>query len=227
MHKVRIDFSRWPEEQPGLARVRQLQDHKVDLVLDIGANDGGYARECRIFGYRGRIVSFEPLAAPRMRLRTGKDADWAVLPYAIGDRDGDIDINVAGNGEASSSALAMLDTHRAAAPESRFVSVERCPVRRLDSIWSSLVGQSQRAFLKIDVQGYERAVLDGAQEVLDIAVGLQIEVSLVPLYEGGMLYGEALSRLLEQGFEVARIDGGFTNKRTGRMLQADVTLYRA
>src|SRR5437867_7795092 len=35
----------------------------IDLIIDVGANVGGFARAMRYIGYKGLIVSFEPLTA--------------------------------------------------------------------------------------------------------------------------------------------------------------------
>ena len=75
---------------------------------------------------------------------------------------------------------------RAAAPQSGFVGDEKVPVRRLDRVLPETVDlDGRRTFLKLDVQGYERAVLDGAEGLFrdGVLVGVQTEMSLVPLYE--------------------------------------------
>lgn len=220
-----IEIRRWPEGEVGLDRVRLLRHHGIETVLDVGANDGGYARPLREFGYTGRIVSFEPLAAPRSRLLArGTDPNWIVESYGLADFDGEIEIHIAGNNELSSSALPMLAAHSAAAPDANYVGVEKCSVHRLDSIWDEAA--KGPTFLKMDVQGFERAVLDGAAGVIDQVVGVQIEVSFIPLYEGGMLWDEALRRLGDAGFTVMRIDPGFRDASTGRVFQSDAILFR-
>ena len=44
-----------------LRRLKLLQHHHVDLVFDIGANKGQYAKGIIDAGYKGKIISFEPL----------------------------------------------------------------------------------------------------------------------------------------------------------------------
>src|SRR5581483_618078 len=46
-----------------------LARHRIDLVFDVGANRGQFAQALRRLGYRGEIVSFEPLAAHGEALR--------------------------------------------------------------------------------------------------------------------------------------------------------------
>ena len=83
----------------------------IDLVLDVGANTGQFAAEIREYGYGGRIFSFEPLTqAHNMLLRASADDPlWEIYSRcAVGDHDGEVEINIAGNSE-SSSILPMLE----------------------------------------------------------------------------------------------------------------------
>jgi hypothetical protein len=80
--------------------------------------------------------------------------------------------------------------------------------------------------VKADVQGFERAVIDGATHLLARAAGMQLELSFVPLYEGGMLYREALDLTESLGFVVMGMIPGFTDPRDGRLLQADGIFMR-
>lgn len=218
-----IDVGRWPSEQLGLYRTRVVTSNHVDLVLDVGANDGGYGVELRDFGYQGRIISFEPLEAARRRLESRRDPHWTVLPYAVGERSGAMDLNVAGNGGASSSLLPMLARHYDVAPDSRFVGKQHVEVQRLDQVWDRLDLHANNPFLKIDVQGYEGQVLTGAGRLLDQMIGVRIELTFAPLYDGGSLWQETIAFLEEYGYFLARIDPGFTDTDTGTMLQCDGT----
>jgi hypothetical protein len=144
---------------------------------------------------------------------------------AIGDRDGEAEINVSAN-SMSSSILPMTPTHLKAAPESRYIGREATPLRRLDAIYEEYARVDDNVFLKIDAQGFERQVLDGAAETLPLIRGLQIEMSLMPLYEGQMLMVETLELLDSFGLQLWWLTPCFCDPQTGRVLQADGILWR-
>jgi methyltransferase FkbM-like protein len=132
---------------------------------------------------------------------------------------------VAGN-SWSSSLLDMGERHLESAPESAYVSTELVPTARLDTIWDEVVGDGERPFLKLDVQGFEMHVLRGAAGYLDRVAGVQAELALVHLYEGDSLWREVVDHLDAQGFELAGLEPGFEDPDSGRMLQADGIFLR-
>src|SRR5690242_19513073 len=100
--------------------INSLRVHDINLVLDVGANTGQFGQNLRALGYTGHIVSFEPLSgAHRVLVKTAsRDKKWSVpQKVAIGGHSGTVEIHVSAN-SVSSSVLAMLDAHVAAAPES-------------------------------------------------------------------------------------------------------------
>ena len=97
----------------------------------------------------------------------------------------------------------------------------------LDSMAYEYLREDSVAFLKIDTQGYESAVLDGAAKTLSRVVGVQVEMSLVPLYQGQALMPELVDRLQRLGFALWGISPTFAQDETGRMLQVDATMFRA
>ena len=212
------------------AKLPEFLDHfNVDLVLDVGANQGQFARELLNAGFSGRIVSFEPLSDAHAKLLANSrgNAQWTVADRcAIGDRTGTAMINVAGNSQ-SSSLLGMLDVHEQAAPASRYVGTERVALRRLDEVGAAYVAAARAPFLKIDVQGYEDRVIGGASGLLLEMLGLQLEMSLVPLYEGERVFEFWLPRLRSFGFELWWLRPGFTDKVSGRALQVDGIFFRS
>jgi FkbM family methyltransferase len=217
-----------PETNPGHQLALSLAHFDIDLVLDVGANAGQFATGLRAFGYKGRIVSFEPLSAVHVRLtaRASGDAAWQVHPRAaIGAEDGTIEINIAGN-SFSSSVLPMLDAHADAAKGSAYVGSEQAPIARLDTVAPAYLAGSRNPFLKIDTQGFEAHVLDGAAGILPRIRGVLCEVSLVPLYEGQPLWLEMLARFEAAGFTLWGLQPGFTDPRNGRTLQTDAILFR-
>jgi len=124
----------------------------------------------------------------------------------------------------SSSILPMLAAHKDAAPDSRYVEAQSVVLNRLDDVYSP--SQEDRLLLKVDVQGYEKAVLDGSVRLLNYCRAVIIEMSLVPLYEGQSLAIELWAHLMTVGFQACYFNPGFRDPRSGRLLQMDGVFVR-
>lgn len=205
-----------------------MKRFNIDIVFDVGANTGQFAQQLRDVGYEGQIISFEPLSNAYVKLKghASLDSKWIVHDRcAIGDNEGVISINIAGN-SLSSSILPMLESHSAADGASAYVGREIVTVRRLDSVARDYIGESTNYFVKIDTQGYEWQVLEGGLSTLKSARGVIVELSFVPLYEGQRLWRELVDRLEAEGFVLWALQKGFTDLRDGRTLQADAIFFR-
>ena len=225
-----IDLKRYNIQTSEAAKMqRLLAYHNIDLVFDVGANIGQYAKLLRELGYSGRIVSFEPLSSAYSQLKavSEKDPLWEIAPQtAIGNQEGEIIINIAGN-SYSSSALPMLDAHLESAPESAYSGSETVKLSRLDTLAKDYIkSETKSIFLKIDVQGLEKQVLEGATAILPLVKGIKLELSLVPLYEGQVLFKEMIDIIEKLGYELYGIEPGFTAEKTGRMLQMDGIFFK-
>jgi FkbM family methyltransferase len=186
------------------AREALLRD--VDVVVDVGANAGQYGEQLRAAGYRGRLVSLEPVteAYEQLRRRASADGAWEALQVAASDADGELTLNLTDDSR-SSSVLArnerFADKPGWAPRESRPV-----PARRLEGMADELLRPGERAFLKIDVQGYERQVLDGAGAALGRFGAIELELSVTALYEGQPSLAEMLPLLSDRGFRPVSLE---------------------
>ena len=207
--------------------VHALHQHGIDAVLDIGANVGQFGTALRRAGFRGRIVSVEPLPGAFDALQGASAADpgWTAERAGVGARVGTLTMNVAGN-SVSSSALPMLDRHADAAPQSRYVGTEEVEATTVDELVARHGLTPATALLKIDVQGYELPVLEGAAATLERFAAVRTEMSLVALYDGQALLPDLLAHLGGRGFELWMLEPGFVEPGTGRLLQADGIFFR-
>jgi FkbM family methyltransferase len=216
--------------KPHWRQVKRLLDHfGITLVLDVGANIGQYAGYLREAGYEGRIVSFEPLAGAHAALtrRAARDANWSVAPrLALGASDGEIEINVSNDSDMS-SLLPLRREILDVSPTSRTVARETVKLTTLDAVYADYAKASDRVLLKIDTQGYERAVLEGAQRSLARVTGVQLELSLIPLYDGETTWLAMIDYLAARGFEPRHIIPGYFDRHLMRLLQIDGVFFRA
>jgi len=207
---------------PASIRRRALLARKqgVTVVLEVGSNRGVFIERLRAAGYRGRVVSFEPQqeAFEQLSATAAADPDWECLRTALGSSPGSATLNVAGN-SLSSSLLAMEERHATAAPQSGYVGTETCSVATLDSLRDTVLRSGDRAYLKLDVQGFELEALRGAEASMEQVVAVDAELSFVPLYEGAPTIDEIVRLLDERGFGLTAIDPVFVEKSTGTILQ--------
>jgi FkbM family methyltransferase len=185
-----------------------LQLHRIDLVLDVGANRGQFARLARRVGYAGEIVSFEPLRHNHKMLHAAAAADghWRVLPFALGREPAEMDFAVHRN-DSFSSLHAVNEAGVARFGDMVAVErIERVQVRTLDSVWPELgLGDGRRLLLKTDTQGHDLAVLAGASEVLRHTLAVATEASIQPIYTDTPLFPEVVAWLQSCGFVLSGV----------------------
>jgi FkbM family methyltransferase len=206
--------------------VRTLESRGIDTVLDIGANVGQYATLTRSAGFRGRIISCEPLSGAFAELgrRASRDDRWTVLDVAVGAAPGQATINVAAN-SFSSSIRGMTDAHLRTAPGSRFIASETVPVTTVAELVASHGVDPARTLLKIDTQGFEGEVLQGAGDLVGVLAAIQLELSFVELYDDQLLFDDLVGQMARAGYRIQQLEPGISDP-DGRMLQVDGLFVR-
>lgn len=180
----------------------------VDCVFDVGANRGQYASMLRRkAGYRGLIVSFEPIpkVAAELSETAAQDPMWLVECLALAHRDGQQTFNIMAGDQFSS--LSDASTSDTAALEDQNTAVQKVTVRTetLGTAYRRLAAQHgfTRPFLKLDTQGYDVKIVQAGREVLHRFVGLQSELAVKRLYADSVDFREALTIYQECGFELS------------------------
>lgn len=226
LHKMGAQLIRYPNTDIK-RRMALLRHFGINKILDVGANVGDYAIGLRDLGFQGKIISFEPLAATYQELKKNAtdDNNWDAINIALGNTDEESFINIASNCN-SSSLLDMLPDHVNSAPQSSYIGKEKIIVRKLDSVMKDYHSNGDNILLKIDTQGFEKQVLNGAEQSLPIIRGIQLEMSLLPLYSGSILYLEMIELLNNKGYKLYSLENGFSNPETGQLLQVDGIFFR-
>lgn len=216
-----------PSTHPLARRAKLLKNYRISVVLDVGANTGQYATELRDLGYTARIVSFEPLTSAYEQLSAAAQSDpcWQTRQHALGEDDGNREINIGANSQTS-SFLNMLPSLLKAFPDSGYVNSESVRIRRLDSVFDEIARPDDRVWLKIDTQGFEKAVIEGAGNALSRIEAIQAEVSLHPLYEGETTLAEFLPFMEGKGFSLVALETFMGDAVTSHLLQAECIFHR-
>ena len=223
-----------PADSPTVSRetqrlVRVLQYHDVDVVLDVGANIGQYAQRLRRGGYTGRIVSFEPLGKAHLALEEAARGDpgWQVAPrIALGDSDQPVMLNISAESDMS-SVLGFTPDMARLLDSSAYVGTEIASQSRLEAVFAKYVHPGERVALKVDTQGTEHRVLDGAKGVIGRLAVIQTELAIVPVYQGEPDYRAMIDRLDDLGFVPILFIPGYFNRRTARLIGMDGVFARA
>lgn len=200
-----------------------LAHRKFSCVLDIGANEGQFLRLARRLWPDAHVHSFEPLpevfgVLAEVSASLGQSS---VHNTGLGDKIESRAMHQSAL-SPSSSLLPMADLHRSEWPESaasRDVDIE---LTTLD-LWAADHEPELRLplLVKIDVQGFERAVIDGGSETIARADVVVVEVSYYPLYEGQALFAEVHDSLRALGFVHRGCIEQFASKDKRRVLFAD------
>ena len=204
-----------------------IRDFGFKTVLDIGANIGSFSQTISQLIPGVQIHAFEPIpeAYNQMVERMQAYPHFKAHNCGLGNQDGHIDFHL-NQSATSSSFLPQSQSHRDAFPHtSHGTKIMQVKIARLDD----LISENDLALpmmAKIDVQGYEREVLDGGHQTIRNAELILIETSFVELYEGQVLFPEIYERLVSWGYEYAGALHQHMGQSDGRIMQSDSIFVR-
>jgi len=203
-------ISRWRvKEFPLTSHLRSLfEKYQIDVVIDVGANTGQFRDLLRNeVGFKGRILSFEPVKgfANQIKARSKSDNAWHVYDCALGRTPGEAKINVAKVPGLTSFLASRADELTGLWKEDSVTHTEMVQIRTLDDVLDEIKidCERQRVYLKLDTQGFDLEVIKGAAKSMEHIIALQTEASIKPIYEGMPGYREALDNLAQLGFAIS------------------------
>ncbi len=209
---------------PSFAEI--IAANQVNIVLDVGANDGDYGRELRDSGYDGRIYSFEPNPSAFKRLNEYilEDPLWNAVQFGVGKAPGTLSLNVSKQDVFSS--FKALNEFGQTSDNAKVIDTVEAKIVRLDDYLTEHAELLDRPYLKIDTQGFEREVLEGLGDMFNEMVAIQVETSLVDSYVGETDWLESILFMRNRGFEVATMICNSTIPGRARVREFDIVYVR-
>jgi len=178
----------------------------IDCIIDVGANSGQYGTFLRRIGYEGHILSFEPVSHVFRTLESAakRDAKWQCFQLALGDRDEEKEINVY-KSTVFSSFLDANEYSKNTWNSLKEVRTEIVQVKKLEDIFQGLMKDigNVGCMLKMDTQGYDVNVFEGARGILGQIEALQSEIATIKVYEHMPDGLDALKLFREYGFYIS------------------------
>ncbi len=199
-----------PEQKSAFERIKNL-GFSPKTVLDIGAYEGHWAKDCQKIFPKSKILMLEGQTEKETILSNLTKANTS-LNYKIallGAETKEVTFNIYDT--ASSVFTESNETN--AATEQRTLS-------RLDDLVSNS-DYSQPNFIKIDTQGYELEILKGAETTLKYAEFVLMEVSFLNIYNEAPLASEVISFMKSKDFVVYDICSLMRRPYDNALFQSD------
>jgi FkbM family methyltransferase len=206
--------------------LRHLPRLTYRFVIDGGANRGSFTDAFLQLHQPERLVLVEaiPGLAAKLRAKYAADRRVSVVSAALADTKGEAEFEI-NRSEASSSLLAI--DPRNSKWFSRDLKVDRAI--RVPTITLSALMEEQGLqtvdLLKLDLQGAERLVLTGGEQVLDSVRVIYIEVFFKQLYAGAWLFWDMNEFLSGRGFKLCGLSN-IVHAPDGDLVQANATFRR-
>lgn len=200
--------------------------YQIETIVDVGAHVGGFAMRQRALGFTGRLISFEPsvLSYAKLAQAASDDPRWETSELALGSSDRFADLLVfSGTSQFNSFKLPNSHGHDYSRVLHQHETQRGTRVRRLDTLLPELEVDASTTLLKVDTQGGDVEVLDGAGTLASDFPGVLMELAVEPIYEGAPRIEEGVSFMRDLGFELT---GAFPVHRYGdgvRVIEFDCT----
>ena len=202
-----------------------LSDLDISTIVDVGANKGQFSLLARSIFPTAQIHAFEPLKeeAHRFERLFSNDPYTILHPIALGSKNEEKEIHL--SARTDSSSLLTIGTRQSTLfPGTAEIGTRRISVRRGDDILSG-INMSHPLFIKLDVQGYEKSVLEGMPKLLARSDYVFAEISFQELYHDQTLAAELIDYLHKNGMHITSIHNLCIDKH-GKAIQADALFQR-
>jgi FkbM family methyltransferase len=196
-------------------------------VIDVGANTGQFTIAAAYLFRNPKIYAFEPIpdCVEKLRILASGSSNIEVQATAVGVRNDHVDFYV--NAYDQASSLLKLDAvskrHFGNFMERETI---RVPVTTLDRFFKNKA-MKKPVLLKIDVQGAEKDVVEGARKTLKMVDYVLLETSFSPMYIGQPSFVEMIETMKASGFTFIRPVDFLKSPKNGEILQADLLFKRA
>ena len=203
---LRLALSGRVHQYPEVHSIRRfLHEFAIDCVFDVGANRGQYATMLRKdAGFAGTILSFEPNPDifAQLSRRAASDGKWHVFNLALSDFEGVASFNIMAADQFSSLKKPSDNQDAIFADRNRVTRTVEMQCRRLDALLPELRAAHGfgRPFLKMDTQGHDLSVCEGAGAALAEFAGVQTELGVRRIYEGATSYRAMIDWLAARRF---------------------------
>jgi len=157
---LRQKFWRWTDRDETACRFYQQFISPGDTVFDVGSNHGNRAK--LFLKLQAKTIMVEPQATCAEYLRTvfhGTD-NWVLVEAGLGGAEGEQEMLIASRDVLSTFSTEWLDTVKESGRfgQATWEKRQKVCMTTLDAL---IRQYGEPAFIKIDVEGYEREVLSG------------------------------------------------------------------
>ena len=206
-----------------IARKHIISKCEITVVVDGGANSGQWAKQLRKYVPDAKIISFEPLRVPFAKLlnNSQNDPKWSVHNQGLGSKEQIVTMHVSSNDGMSSSSKKPTN-HIVQFQDVKFEKTEDAKFLRLDSKDELIEHQ---IYLKLDVQGSEWEAIEGSSQLIKNIAAIEVETSLIPMYEGELNHYELIPKIIELGYQPYAVSPPYRDPN-GRCTYMDVLLVR-
>lgn len=186
------------ELKNSLLELQKINPNFSLKFIDVGAAEGIHPR-WKIISKFINYVGFEPDNRSNEMLKIEKNCkSYEIFPFALWGKPQQLNINFTSDPKVSSSYIPNTDLLNKFKNSDRFKIIKKSKVNAVDLDSIEILDVD---FIKIDVQGAESNIIDGAKKSLKRCLGLEVEVEFSSLYKNQPLFGDIQKSLEDNGYE--------------------------
>ncbi|HSW36366.1 MAG TPA: FkbM family methyltransferase [Candidatus Limnocylindrales bacterium] len=181
-----------------------LRHLPIKTVIDVGANEGQFAKMISNIFPKAHIYCFEPIPVAYAKLNKWAEQRGGVTIFnvALGESEGEADMLIHPAHSPSSSLLETTEICETIYPFTKQQVKTKVKLTTLDkALFQHVNSLAPDILVKLDVQGYEDRVIKGGEETFKTAKACILEVCLDQLYENQATFKDILSLLYKLGYQ--------------------------